>query len=102
MKVAEGAMFARRDKIAAVAMVLRQGSAGMCLAALWVGIAGCSHGVAAPKGGADVPPSQQKLARRVMVAPVERRDLTYTVETVGTLEAEHQTSIAAGVTGIVD
>jgi multidrug efflux system membrane fusion protein len=37
-----------------------------------------------------------------MVAPVERRDLTYSVNTVGTLEPERQTSIAAGVAGVVD
>jgi multidrug efflux system membrane fusion protein len=49
-----------------------------------------------------VPPSQVKLTRQVLVSPVERRDLTYSVNTVGTLEPERQTSIAAGIPGVVD
>ena len=65
--------------------------------------AGCGrHGVAAPTGGSEVPPSQVKLARHVLIAPVELKDLTYTANTVGTLEPERQTSIAAGIAGVVD
>ena len=66
-------------------------------------IAGCfRHGVPAPQGGSDVPPSKVKLTRHVMIAPVKVQDIVYTVNTVGTLEPEQLTSIAAGVPGIVD
>jgi multidrug efflux system membrane fusion protein len=64
---------------------------------------GCAkHGVSAPTGGSEIPPSQVKLTRQVLVASAERKDLTYSVNTVGTLEPERQTSIAAGVAGLVD
>lgn len=64
---------------------------------------GCGkHGKAAPVGGSDVPPSQVKLKRNVELARAEQKALEYFVETVGTLEAEGQTDIAAGVTGVVD
>jgi multidrug efflux system membrane fusion protein len=65
--------------------------------------AGCSrHGKAAPVGGSDVPPSQVKLKRNVELTQAERKPLDYYVETVGYLEAEATTDLAAGVTGIVD
>lgn len=65
--------------------------------------AGCTkHGKAAPVGGSDVPPSQVKLARNVEVVHAEQRALDYFVETVGYLEAENQTDIAAGAAGVVD
>src|SRR5204863_4063548 len=64
---------------------------------------GCSkHGKQAPKGGSDVPPSRVKLERLVELTRAGQRALVYHVETVGMLEAEGQTEIAAGVTGIVD
>jgi RND family efflux transporter MFP subunit len=63
---------------------------------------GCRHGISAPKGGSDTPPSKTNLARRITMSHLERRDLTYSVETVGTLEAYQETKIAAGVAGIVD
>lgn len=65
--------------------------------------AGCGkHGKSAPVGGSDIPPSQVKLSRNVELGYVEQRPLEYYVDTVGYLEAEGQTEIAAGVTGIVD
>ena len=77
--------------------------AGLCGLAFLAGAAGCSRqGKAAPVGGSDVPPSQVKLGRNVELARVEQRPLEYSVETVGYLEAEGQTDIAAGVTGVVD
>src|SRR5262245_928005 len=64
---------------------------------------GCNrHGKEAPKGGSDVPPHKTNLKRNVELARAEQRSLVYCVETVGVLEAEGQTDIAAGVTGIVD
>jgi multidrug efflux system membrane fusion protein len=65
--------------------------------------AGCArHATPAPSGGSDVPPSKVNLKRNVELCKAEQRSLTYTVETVGVLEPEGQTEIAAGVTGIVD
>lgn len=68
--------------------------------------AGCDfvdfgHG-GGPKASSEVAPGKVKLARQVVVAAVERRDLTYTVDTVGTLEPDRHTSIAMGVAGVVD
>lgn len=65
--------------------------------------AGCTrHGKEAPQGGSEVPPSKVKLGRNVELAYVEQRPIEYFVETVGYLEPEGQTEIAAGVTGVVD
>src|SRR5262249_50090903 len=70
---------------------------------LIAGGAGCSRqGKAAPVGGSTVPPSQVKLKRKVELARAEQRAIDYVVETVGYLEAEGQTEIAAGVSGVVD
>jgi RND family efflux transporter MFP subunit len=64
---------------------------------------GCSkQGKAAPVGGSDVPPSKVNLKRNVELTVAQRRAIDYTVETVGILEAEAQTDIAAGVSGVVD
>lgn len=66
-------------------------------------LAGCSkHGKAAPVGGSDVPPSKVNLKRNVELGRAERRSLVYNVDTVGYIEAEGQTEIAAGVKGVVD
>jgi RND family efflux transporter MFP subunit len=79
-------------------MILRIVVAGSLLLCV-----GCKRGgIAAPTGGNDLPPSKVKLAREVLTAPVEQRDLLYTVDTVGSLEPEKQTAIAPGVAGIVD
>jgi RND family efflux transporter MFP subunit len=81
----------------------RRLAAGVCALALLAPAAGCARqGKAAPVGGSDIPPSQVKLGRHVELAPAEQRALEYFVETVGYLEAEGQTDIAAGVTGVVD
>lgn len=72
-------------------------------AVLLAGFAGCGrHGKEAPKGGSDIPPSQVKLKRNVELTRAEQKPLDYFVDTVGYLEAEGQTDLAAGVTGIVD
>ena len=66
-------------------------------------LSGCGrHGKGAPQGGSTVPPSQVKLKRGVELVRAEQKPVLYTVETVGYLEAEGQTDIAAGVSGIVD
>src|SRR5262249_47358799 len=73
---------------------------GLALAAA---ATGCGrHGKAAPQGGDDRPPSKVNLERKVDLSRAEQRSLVQFVETVGVLEAEGQTDIAAGVTGIVD
>lgn len=65
--------------------------------------AGCGrHGKAAPTAGAESTPSTVNLKRNVDLARAEERALVSQVETVGYLEAEGQTEIAAGVKGIVD
>ena len=56
----------------------------------------------APKGGTDVPPSQAKIKRNVALTQVREEKLNSFVDTVGYLEAEGQTDIAAGVSGVVD
>ena len=65
--------------------------------------AGCGrHGKGAPAGGSDLPPSKVNLRRNVSLARSEKRPLCYHVETVGVLEPEGTTDIAAGVSGLVD
>src|SRR5204863_2161047 len=64
---------------------------------------GCSkHTTAAPVGGATIPPSKVNLKRVVELARAERRALVYSVETVGVIEAEAVTELAAGVKRVVD
>jgi multidrug efflux system membrane fusion protein len=66
-------------------------------------LAGCGrHAKEAPKGGSDVPPSQAKIKRNVALTQVREEKLSSFVDTVGYLEAEGQTEIAAGVSGVVD
>src|SRR5262249_36263716 len=73
---------------------------GLALAAA---ATGCGrHGKAAPQGGDDRPPSKVNLERKVDLSRAEQRSLVQFVETVGVLEAEGQTDIAGGVTGLVD
>src|SRR5262245_55065928 len=75
--------------------------------ALGVGLlstgAGCGKkGISAPAGGGTLSPSKVVLARHVELCVAQQRSLVYRVETVGVLEAEGQTDIAAGVAGVVD
>jgi RND family efflux transporter MFP subunit len=49
-----------------------------------------------------VKPSQVKLKRNVELAQARQQRLDYSVKTVGYLQAEGETNIAAGVTGVVD
>jgi len=55
-----------------------------------------------PRRRLDVPPSKVNLKRNVELALPQQRALVYEVETVGAIEAEGQTEIAAGVKGVVD
>src|SRR5437773_705243 len=93
-----------RDPLGQCASSGRRAAARVLAAAvLLAAAAGCGrHGKAAPTGGSDVPPSKVQLKRSVELARAEQRPLDYYVETVGYLEAEGQTDIAAGVAGIVD
>src|SRR5262245_8687920 len=70
---------------------------------LLIALMGCGkHGKEAPVGGSEVPPSKVNLKRNVELVVAEPRSLVHYIETVGVLEAENQTDIAAGVTGVVD
>lgn len=77
----------------------------LLVGALVIGLvaAGCGrHGKPAPVGGSDIPPSKVNLKRNVELCTAEHRSLTYNVDTVGFIEAEGSTEIAAGVKGVVD
>src|SRR5262245_62715484 len=70
--------------------------------ALVVLVTGCGRRGHDGQGGASVPPSKVRLKRNVELAPVKKQKLTSYVETVGYLDAEGQTDIAAGVSGVVE
>jgi RND family efflux transporter MFP subunit len=75
----------------------------IAVGALASGATGCGkRGISGPSGGGTVSPSKVVLARNVELTLSQQRALVYRVETVGMLEAEGQTEIAAGVTGVVD
>ncbi|MCS6852941.1 MAG: efflux RND transporter periplasmic adaptor subunit [Gemmataceae bacterium] len=66
-------------------------------------LTGCGRqGTDAPVGGDPRTPRMVDLKRNVELARVEQRPLVYYVETVGVLQAEGETEIAAGVSGVVD
>lgn len=67
-----------------------------------MGFVACNRHGDGPVAGAPPPPSKMNLKRRVEIAPVEKRSLDYFIEAVGRVEAERQTEIAAGVSGVVD
>ena len=70
---------------------------------LGTGLTGCRRaGIGAPEGGGSVSPSKVVLQRKVELAEAQGRGLVARVETIGMLEAEGTTDIAAGVPGIVD
>jgi multidrug efflux system membrane fusion protein len=76
---------------------------GLIGLALAVAAAACSrHSTESPVGGSGVPPSKVNLKRNVELGRAEQRSLVHYIETVGVLEAENQTEIAAGVSGVVD
>jgi multidrug efflux system membrane fusion protein len=56
----------------------------------------------APRGGAVVPPSKVRLKRNVDLVRVKQDKMTSFIDTVGYLDAEGQTEIAAGVSGVVE
>jgi len=73
------------------------------LSLFFVSLSGCSkQGLEAPKGGSDVRPSQMKLKRKIELFQIQVQPFQATLESVGHLEAEGQTDIAAGVSGVVD
>jgi len=77
--------------------------AAVCLAALPLALAGCAkQGHGAPQGGSTITPAKAKLKRNVELAQATLEKMTSTVETVGYLDAEGQTDVAAGVSGIVE
>lgn len=89
-----------RDSIPSPARATTSWIVGPMLAAA---LLGCGRqGKEAPKGGSEVPPSKVKLSRNVELSQVKQMKLASYVETVGYLDAEGQTDMAAGVTGVVD
>src|SRR4051812_28984628 len=72
-------------------------------AGLAICLAGCSKGGhGAPQGGSTVSPAKAKLKRSVELTQAKQEKMTSSVETVGYLDAEGQTDVAAGVSGIVE
>jgi multidrug efflux system membrane fusion protein len=66
-------------------------------------LTGCGrHGPGSPEGGANIPPSKTRLKRNVELCLVKQEKLVSFAETVGYLDAEGQTDIAAGVSGLVE
>jgi multidrug efflux system membrane fusion protein len=64
---------------------------------------GCSRGGhGAPQGGSNVSPAKAKLKRSVELTQARQERMASSVETVGYLDAEGQTDVAAGVSGIVE
>ena len=82
---------------------IRSCAALIACVGLLSGSVGCGkRGISAPTGGGTLSLSKVILARNVELAVAQQRALVYRVETVGMLEAEGQTEIAAGVPGVVD
>src|SRR5690242_607499 len=75
-------------------------SALACLPASLLGCARGGHG--APQGGSTVTPAKAKLKRNVELTQASLEKMASSVETVGYLDAEGQTDVAAGVSGIVE
>jgi multidrug efflux system membrane fusion protein len=66
-------------------------------------LSGCAkQGHGAPQGGAAVPPGKSRLKRNVELVQVGTQKMASFVETVGYLDAEGQTEIATGVSGLVE
>jgi membrane fusion protein, multidrug efflux system len=71
-----------------------------CLVAALAGCARQGHG--APQGGSAVTPAKAKLKRNVEMTQARQEKMLSSVETVGYLDAEGQTDVAAGVSGVVE
>src|SRR5262245_22383419 len=87
--------------------LLRFGRPTLVVGALfWLGavtaLIGCGRRGHDASPGAATSPSKARLKRNVELAPIKREKLTSFVETVGYLDAEGQTDIAAGVSGVVE
>lgn len=99
---ARASRVARGTPPAALAGILAPVAAAAALALL----AGCSDGAtgAPGKNGKPAAASGQGPAERVLrvgTAPVSLRDVTYTIEAVGSIEAEEEIQVVAGVEGVV-
>ncbi|HZM68841.1 MAG TPA: efflux RND transporter periplasmic adaptor subunit [Candidatus Cryosericum sp.] len=78
--------------------------AASCLLALLLpaGALACGEGAPATTGSATAPPAAGAARSiRVTVAPVSVRDVTYTLEAIGSIEAEEEVRVTAGVEGVV-
>ncbi len=76
----------------------------LLLALSAAGLAGCSGGAdGAPKKPAADPAAAPSPSRvlRVATAPVSIKDVTYTIEAVGSIEAREEVQVVAGVEGVV-
>jgi multidrug efflux system membrane fusion protein len=74
------------------------------LAALTAVLAGCTGGANGAQGKDVKPPApaaSSAPAFRVGTAPVALRDVTYTIEATGSIEAEEEIQVVAGVEGVV-
>src|SRR5262245_57700838 len=79
-------------------LLCRAGLLGLPILLL-AALAGCGkHGAGLPHTS----PAKAKLKRNVELAQASDEKMTSTVETVGYLDAEGQTDIAAGVSGVVE
>jgi RND family efflux transporter MFP subunit len=77
--------------------------APLLVVGLAVLVAGCGkHSVEAPQGGHNAPPSKARLKRNVELDQARQESMASYVETVGYLDAEGQTDVAAGVAGVVE
>ena len=66
-------------------------------------ISACSrHGADAPKGGSDLKPSQMRLKRTVELHQVSNQRILAVEESIGSIEAERQTELPAGVEGVLE
>lgn len=87
--------------ISRASSVLWRVGLGSLLLTLMMSLGCGKRGYEAPQGGANVPPSKVRLKRGVEIFPVKQDRMFSYVETVGYLDAEGQTEIAAGVPGLV-
>jgi membrane fusion protein, multidrug efflux system len=62
---------------------------------------GTESGVAAPPPGAPATAPSASAATRVTTAPVDVRDVASTIEALGSIEAEEEVQVIAGVEGVV-